>query len=225
MSARAPLCLARERELALLPAHLIGPSPGRGGVVFVTGEAGRGKTVLLQAFVDSAQEEHTQLVAVGGNCSSHEGIGDALLPFREVLAQLTGDFEAQWAAGTISPEHAGRLWSVFPETVHALLSYGPDLPNTLIPGQSLAARVSLLPDGESRGWQLEAVLRARAPISQQGALFNQVTRVLQALARHHPLLLWIDDLHWVDRASSAAPLSPRAAAGRLSAADRRHLPV
>jgi len=197
------LCLAREPELAFLDARLARALAGQGNAVFVAGEAGRGKTVLLRAFAARAQARHAQLVAVGGACSSHEGVGDALLPFREIVAQITGDLEAQWAAGAISPQHAVRLWSVFGDAVEALLAYGPDLVGTLIPGQGLADRVSLLPGGQRWRQQLEMLLRTRTSAPGQRALFDQLTRVLQALAGRHPLLLWIDDLHWVDRASSA----------------------
>ena len=198
-----PLCLARERELAFLDACLDRALSGQGNVVFVAGEAGRGKTVLLRAFAARSQSKHVRLVAVGGACSSHDGVGDALLPFHEILVQITGDLEAQWAAGAISPQHAVRLWSVFGDAVEALLAYGPDLAGTLIPGQGLAARVSFLPGGQRWRQQLETLMHARTSAPGQRALFDQLTRVLQALAGRHPLLLWIDDLHWVDRASSA----------------------
>ncbi|MGE5601791.1 MAG: AAA family ATPase, partial [Nitrososphaerales archaeon] len=196
------LCLGREPEFALLQTRLDRAVSGHGGVVFVTGEAGRGKTVLLKAFAARAQEQHAELVAARGACSSHDGIGDALLPFREILAQITGDFEAQWVAGTIGVEHARRLWSVFPQTLEALLAFGPDVANTLIPGQGLAGRVALLGDGASWRQQLETLNRLGSPLSQK-ALFDQLARVLQAVARRRPLLLCIDDLHWVDRASCA----------------------
>ncbi len=198
-----PLCLAREGELAFLDARLDRALSGQGNVVFVAGEAGRGKTVLLRAFAARAQTKHARLVAVGGACSSHDGVGDALFPFHEILAQITGDLEAQWIAGAIGPDRVARLWSVFGDAVEALLACGPDLAGTLIPGQGLAARVSLLPGGQRWRQQLETLAHARTSAPGQRALFDQLTRVLQALACRNPLLLWIDDLHWVDRASSA----------------------
>ncbi|NIP18270.1 MAG: AAA family ATPase, partial [Xanthomonadales bacterium] len=80
-----------------------------GRVVFVTGEAGSGKTALVQEFTRRAQEAHADLVVASGNCNAYTGIGDPYLPFREILELLTGDVEARWAAGAMTREHARRL--------------------------------------------------------------------------------------------------------------------
>jgi DNA-binding SARP family transcriptional activator len=105
--------VARSRELGELDSFLNLTLNGRGRVVFVTGETGSGKTALLQEFSSLAQDSHKELVIAGGNCNAHTGIGDPYLPFREILELLTGDVEARWSAGTISRDHARRLWSTF----------------------------------------------------------------------------------------------------------------
>ena len=46
----APELAERERELAILASALAEATAGRGGMAVVTGEAGAGKTALLQAF-------------------------------------------------------------------------------------------------------------------------------------------------------------------------------
>ena len=51
-----PVFVARERELEQLDALLKGALAGQGRVVFITGEAGSGKTALAQAFTRRAIE-------------------------------------------------------------------------------------------------------------------------------------------------------------------------
>jgi DNA-binding SARP family transcriptional activator len=109
-----PVFVARERELAQLDGFLDLTLAGQGRVVFVTGEAGSGKTALVQEFCRRSQDVHPGLGVASGNCNAYTGVGDPYLPFREILALLTGDVEAKWAAGAITRDHARRLWHTLP---------------------------------------------------------------------------------------------------------------
>ena len=200
----APLFVARDRELALLDERLAAAWAGQGGVVFITGDAGTGKTALTRAFARRVLETHPEAAVVTGHCNAHTGLGDPYLPFREVLALLSGDVEARYAAGTLSREHARRLWALLPLTARALAETAPDLVDVFVPGAPLlsraAAYASLLPS-----WlgALEAAVRRRAaappdPSLQQSDLFEQYSHVLHAVAREHPLVLILEDLHWAD---------------------------
>jgi predicted ATPase/DNA-binding winged helix-turn-helix (wHTH) protein len=79
--------VGRETELAQLQACWARACAGRRQVVFVTGEAGIGKTTLAEAFV--AQVTGTASVWLGqGQCIEHYGAGEAYLPLLEALGQL-----------------------------------------------------------------------------------------------------------------------------------------
>lgn len=199
-----PLFVARENELAQLEGYLNRALGNRGQVIFVTGEAGSGKTALLQEFAQYAHDTHPALVVAAGNCNAHTGIGDPYLPFREILELLAGDVEAQWAAGAISSDHALRLWNLLPITSEALAETGPDLINTFIPGHGLARRVQAHQSGTAV-WKkrlLDLVERKAGDPDfrnmQQAALFEQVTRLLRGISRQAPLVLIVDDLQWAD---------------------------
>ena len=115
-----PQPVAREGELAWLAARLDDALAGRGGIVFISGEAGDGKTMLAQEFVRQSQAAHAGLVAASGNCNAYTGMGDPYLPFREILELLTGDIEGPWCAGAMRRTYARRLWHGVPHAVQAL---------------------------------------------------------------------------------------------------------
>jgi predicted ATPase len=202
-----PVFVARNRELDSLDRHLQAALAGQGKVVFVTGEAGSGKTALLQEFIRRAQEAYADLVIAQGNCNAYTGLGDPYLPFREVLELLTGNVEAKWAAGAMTREHALRLWNTLPHTVQALVEAGPDLIGTFIPRVTLRERtLSSTPDKPEWLARLDTLVERKPtapgmPSPQQSDIFEQYTRVLQVLARQRPLMLVMDDLQWADLGS------------------------
>lgn len=199
----AALFVGREVELARLDQWLGLAMTGQGRVVFVSGEAGSGKTALLAEFARRAMAAHADLLFAAGRGAAQAGTGDPYLPFREVLGQLTGDVEAGRAWGINSASQAQRLGAALPAVLEVLVEAGPGLLDTFVPGEPLARRVKLLAPGETT-WhrRLEARLASRRgqspPAGRRGRLFEQVSRVLQAVARRQPLLLVLDDLQWAD---------------------------
>jgi len=199
--------VARERELEKLGKTLDAVLCGQGRVAFVTGEAGSGKTTLIAEFARRAQAANGDLVFANGNCNAHTGIGDPYLPFREILGLLTGEVEARWAAGSITREHATRLWNILPVSVQAVVDTCPDLIDTFVSGAGLASRAGAFSSGRA-AWlpRLKKLVERKTSVPadstlQQGNLFEQYTKMLQILARRNPLLLVLDDLQWADAGS------------------------
>jgi predicted ATPase len=204
-----PVFVARERELAQLDGFLDLALAGQGRVVFVTGEAGSGKTALMQEFTRRAQEAHADLIVASGNCNAYTGIGDPYLPFREILELLTGDVKARWAAGAMTKEHARRLWHTLPLAVQALVEAGPDLIDTFVLRAALLERAMTYTQRPGRvDWltRLDELVErkptsAGVPSPQHSHLFKQYTEVSKALARQALLVLVVDDLQWADAGS------------------------
>ncbi len=197
-----PRVVGREPELARLAAALDEALAGRGGAVFVTGEAGRGKSSLLGEFARRALEAHPGLVVATGHCDAFTGAGDPLLPFRDALETLTGDLEPRLLAGTVDRVLAERLWRLMPRAVEAVALHGPELLAGFLRWGPLLSRAALRdPSGG-----LRAALAAAEPaphLADQGALFEAYTRALRAVSASSPVVLLLEDLHWADASSVA----------------------
>ena len=68
--AAAKAFVMRDAELAQLQTQLTQALAGKTQVIFVTGEAGSGKSSLLHEFARRAQQRHPQLVVAGGSCTA-----------------------------------------------------------------------------------------------------------------------------------------------------------
>jgi predicted ATPase len=207
MTTERSVFVAREHELAQLNEFLDRALAAQGQVCFVTGEAGSGKTALVTEFARRAEKVRPNLIVALGNCSAQTGIGDPYLPFREILALLTGDVETKLAERTISPENANRLRGLLRWSGNALLEFGPDLIDVLVPGVGLIAKAGAFV-ADQVGWleKLEKLMQRKAahagsPGLEQSRIFEQYTDVLRALAAKQPLMLVLDDLQWADTSS------------------------
>jgi ABC-type oligopeptide transport system substrate-binding subunit/DNA-binding SARP family transcriptional activator len=203
--ARHPIFVDREQDIKQLHGFLEGALTGQGQVVFITGEAGSGKTALILEFARQAQEKFADLVVALGNCNDYAGTGDPYLPFRDVMGMLTGDIESKWISSAITQVHARRLWALVPYSVQALVSHGSDLIDVFVPASELLSRAKAAA-APAASWleQLQLLSERQVPAHrnlEQSHLFEQYTNVLRTLAAHQPLLILVDDLHWTDAAS------------------------
>ncbi len=202
-----PIFIAREKPLTQLSECLMNAVGGHGGVCFISGEAGSGKTTLVKEFTRQAQMNHQHLTVAVGLCDAQTGIGDAYLPFREVLGQLTGEVETKLTVGAVNEENANRLRNMLVLAGQAIVDVGPDLIGVFVPGIGLATKLGTFV-AEKTGWlnKLEKLVsKPKAKLGesdlQESHIFEQYASVLCRISEKNPLLIFLDDLHWADSAS------------------------
>jgi adenylate cyclase len=208
--AEAEVFVGRQQELERLEAALVDALAGHGRVQLIAGEAGSGKTSLLRAFLERAESKDESLVTAWGDCSDVQGSSDPYLPFREILAVLTGDIEDAPNKKTVSKENRGRLRGTLAKSGQILVDVAPDLINILVPGsrivalmgKAVASRVGWLEklDGLSKKAPHEPALGT--PSLTQEHIFEEYTAFIGKLSEASPLIIVLDDLQWADAAST-----------------------
>ncbi len=184
--------VGRAAELERLETALRQAQQGTGQIVFVTGEAGSGKTMLAQTFAHRVLARAYDIVVARGTCNAQIGAGDPYLPFREVLRLLTGDFDVPATGGVLTLAYEQQLETFMPAVVQALKAEGADLIGRLVPAHPEAD--GAFETGQASG---RSAISKRTPPSP-AALCDQVTRVFRAIARQCVLVLMLDDLQWAD---------------------------
>jgi hypothetical protein len=112
----AVACVGREEELGQLAAALDAALAGRRQVVFVTGEAGIGKTTLIDAFVRRHATRVDGSLLVGrGHCIESAGPGEPYMPLLDAFGQLAAGPARELVAATFrqhAPAWLARLPSL-----------------------------------------------------------------------------------------------------------------
>ncbi|MGH7554670.1 MAG: ATP-binding protein, partial [Longimicrobiales bacterium] len=85
--------VGRARELERLKRVLDGVHSGRGRAVFITGEAGAGKSSLVSQFMVDAALHSAETRIIGASCSEQYGAGEPYQPFVEAFRDLMTEQE------------------------------------------------------------------------------------------------------------------------------------
>jgi DNA-binding winged helix-turn-helix (wHTH) protein/predicted ATPase len=179
----APTLVGREAELAQLHGWLDKATKGERQIVFVTGEPGIGKTTLIEAFLFGVR--------------SREEFGVQNSEPRTLNIELPSTPNL-WVGRGQCIEHYGAGEAYMP-VLEALGRLGKEPSGerlvTLLHQHApmwLAQMPALLTTSEREQLQREVhgVTRER--------MLREMAEALEALTTEHPLILWLEDLHWSD---------------------------
>jgi tRNA A-37 threonylcarbamoyl transferase component Bud32 len=161
--------IGRDAELKLLESELDLARAGSCRVLLLRGDSGLGKSALVRSFLQTTTATH-RACTLSGRCYQRE-----LVPFRAldgVIDQLSSHWKRLPRADAmfLVPLEAEFLLRLFP----------------------VLGRVAALTDSASGTvrtlTEREALIRSMAALKE----------TLQRLSRRRPLILWLDDVQWID---------------------------
>lgn len=213
--------VGRHSELAQLNCYLRDALACRGRVAFISGEAGSGKTALMNEFACQAMQAYGDLLVASGTCSAYCGLGDAFQPFREILETLGGIAPVPGAETGNSREFAIRMRNARPALLQILYEARQSAAATLLPAYYLPERLretigsktdltsrlealaALLDSTQSATTRLNSSIASETSFFMGTDLYDQVVRLLHAISHRFPILILLDNLQWLDNASAS----------------------
>jgi len=171
VQARAGLrpLVGRERDLKVLQERLESARHGRGQTVLVAGDAGMGKSRLLNDFLTGQSPDVLQLAT---HCSPYS-TNSALLPLVELYRQLLG-LDQGGSEASVLTQRLQRDGITDPHAAWLLASF-------------------LSVDGF--GAELEPEL---SPVKRRERTLQLLSQLLLAQAALQPVIATFEDLHWID---------------------------
>ncbi len=165
--------VGREKEYQQLMNHLDMARAGEGSLVLVSGEAGIGKTHLIEALTVYARLQKVDTLQ--GRCYEYEIEGAP--PYQPFIEALRGYITRALSDAIMQEQVRKHLGSSADELA-----------------QLISEVRQLVP-------YVEPVMPLLDPAAKQTRPFHSVTSFLSETAADTPLLLLLEDLQWADRAS------------------------
>jgi len=187
------MLVGREQELNVLNERLTRTLDGEGSIVFLTGEAGLGKTTLVREWWKTIEANYQQIdtpLFVEGVCSiptANMNVADveALQVWADIIAQIQGVKIQDTAKKKI--DFKKLIHETAPTWAWAIPFVG-DIAHAALETSRLVK-------------EQRQTLVANANNGKQQA-FQQYDSILSKIAQARPLIIFLDDMHWSDAASA-----------------------
>ena len=174
-----PILVGREKELSKLASHLESAIAGKGITVFVSGDAGAGKTRLANEFLKIAKERGVAVLS--GSC-----LGNVAVPYMPFAQAFGSYFSALYEEESSAVQRFGVNSKKLRAEPVRIEEFG----------------ITAWLTGFHPSEEFEK-LAVPSPQVWKDQLFAAVGKTLQSISTKSPLTLFIEDIHWADSASLA----------------------
>jgi predicted ATPase len=169
-------------------------------VVFVTGEAGIGKSTLLDDVRQELMTDDREIVIARAECSTPvagQDVGEveSLKPFADIMADLVNV-----TTSSAVQKRAGFKFDVSKFLVDTAPSWIGLIP---VIGSPMSHALNIISSGYDQ-YYLHGKVRSEASkvAASQEQVFRQYVNFLRGIAQNTPVVLMIDDFHWADTSST-----------------------
>lgn len=173
--------VARSNELSKLHVALQGTKAGKLKLVFITGDAGVGKTALVLEFIRGLNIKYNMPYIASSRCVNIAG--SQQLPYFP-FAQMLQDIAKNKTHGHFWKKIGKSVLELIPEWIPLIFPLTKNIFST-ISSTTKWIKQEFSGDGEI----------------DKKYLMVQYANALQKIAETVPLILWIDDLQWADNAT------------------------
>lgn len=167
----------------------------------INGEPGTGKTTLVNMFINELNEKPDKALLATGFCNLPSEYNVPYKPFKEVLKQLFDTLKEMEKSEKKSGKE--KMKNALAFSAQVLLNYAPDLIGSLLPGADLLKDISQHILEESN---LIEKLKSKTeePPQQlsESKIIEEFINFVKALSKEYYLVLFIDDLQWLDAPST-----------------------
>ncbi|HEX5061815.1 MAG TPA: protein kinase [Kofleriaceae bacterium] len=163
-------CAGRDAELAALEGALAGLKQRRGALALVRAMSGMGKTTLVEHFLERVRVSDPDAVVLRGRCIDTEDV-----PYKAIDHMI--DELSEWWLGRT------------PREAEAILPRDASLLPTLFP---VLERVPAIADAPRTKKVVD-------PQTRRTLAFEALRETLRRLGDRHTVVLFLDDMQWVDR--------------------------
>ena len=161
-------------------------------IQLITGEPGTGKTSLANLFMDEINSSSDKVIIVSGLCYIHSDYNIPYQPFKEILKELIQDVTREEQLSETKKSRSQTLKEALSFTAKAICDHAPDLIGSFVPGASVLSALGehFFEPKENKGLIVEEV-----------KILEQYLDVIKTIAEKYRIILFIDDLQWIDNLS------------------------
>jgi len=180
--------VGRQTETEMLGKYLEKSLSGQPQLVFISGEAGVGKSSLLREFM-KAISSNTKLVGAVANCNASLGKADPLLPLRSIMEQLLNPQKNKLRSVRNLAKTAGEfVVETAPDVIGIFFPIIGPLVNIFAKTVKIASESSKSKADENIS-------------SKRSMIFEQLCQLLFKLSKKSPLVIVLEDMQWADEST------------------------